>query len=214
MMKIEKFTTNIFQENCYLVWNEQNKQGIVIDPGMMNDSERAILEEFISKNHITIQCVLLTHMHLDHAASAKIISQKHNCKIYGSAEDEDLSKNLQMQADFFHLKCAFNSFEIDCYTSDLEELDFANLKIVVLFTPGHTKGGTSYYFPQLHSVFVGDTLFSSSIGRTDLWGGDYDTLISSIKRKIMALPGDTIIYPGHGAKTSVNEEKQYNPFLK
>jgi len=213
-MKIEKFTTNIFQENCYLVWNEQSKHGIVIDPGMMNDSERAILEEFISKNHITIQCVLLTHTHLDHAASAKIISQKYDCKIYGSAEDEDLSKNLQMQADFFQLKCTFDSFKIDCYTSDLEELDFANLKIVVLFTPGHTKGGTSYYFPQLQSVFVGDTLFSSSIGRTDLWGGDYDTLISSIKCKIMALPGDTIIYPGHGTKTTVNEEKQYNPFLK
>ena len=213
-MDIKKFTTNVFQENCYLLWSADSKSAIIIDPGMMTERERIVVDDFIASKNLTLRAVLLTHAHIDHAASASYISEKYGCDVYANKLDFELAEKLPLQAAAFHLRIDVSPLTILKSIGDGSELVIGGENIKAIAVPGHSRGGMAYYFPEHKSVFVGDSIFSGSIGRTDLWGGNMDDLISSVKNNILSLPDDTMIYPGHGPITNVLEEKRYNTYLK
>lgn len=213
-MKITRFTTNLFQENCYLLWSEERKDAFVIDSGMMAEDERKCFDDFVLEKGIIIKRVLLTHVHIDHACSAAYVAQKYGCEIYANVEDADLALNLPIQAEAFHLKISVAPLEIKNAVHDGEIMCLADEQIEALAVPGHSKGGMAYYLSESGSVFVGDSVFAGSIGRTDLWGGSFTDLVESVKAKLLTLPQETVIYPGHGPSTTVGEEKMRNPYLQ
>lgn len=213
-MKVSKLTFNPFEENTYILWNEDSKNSIVIDPGMFDDEERHHFDDFVNSLQLDIKKVLFTHMHLDHAASAKYVSEKYDAKIHASAKDAQLGLLLSQQAEMFGFKFALPSVTADVDLKEGDVLELDNEHIIVMETPGHTRGSLSFYAKDSNLVFVGDTLFLQSIGRTDLPGGNYTQLMDSVKNKLFFLPEETLVLCGHGGSTTIGDEKSYNPFIK
>lgn len=212
-MDVSRFELNPFGENTYILWHKTVKKAIVVDPGMMRDDERDLIVDFLDRHELTLQAVILTHIHIDHVTGAKWLADKYGVKILANKGDELLASSLPMQAQLFGLKIDVPSFSIDQALKDGDELMLGDEKIVVIATPGHSPGGICLYMPDSATVISGDTLFEGSIGRTDLPGGNFDRLISSIKTKLLTLPDDTVVAPGHGYTTTIGAEKQNNPFL-
>ena len=212
-MNISRFELNPFGENTYILWHKSAKKAIVVDPGMMRDDERQMVVDFLDRHELTLQAVILTHIHIDHVTGAKWLADKYGVKILASKADEFLLASLPMQAQLFGLKIEVSAFSIDQALKDGDELMLGDEKIVVLTTPGHSPGGICLYMSDSATVISGDTLFEGSIGRTDLPGGNFDRLINSIKTKLLTLPDDTVVAPGHGYTTTIGAEKQHNPFL-
>lgn len=212
-MDVSRFELNPFGENTYILWHKTAKKAIVVDPGMMRDDERDLIVDFLDSHELTLQAVILTHIHIDHVTGAKWLADKYGVKILANKGDELLASSLPMQAQLFGLKIDVPSFNIDQALKDGDELMLGDEKIVVIATPGHSPGGICLYMPDSATVISGDTLFEGSIGRTDLPGGNFDRLISSIKTKLLTLPDDTVVAPGHGYTTTIGAEKQNNPFL-
>ncbi len=213
-MKVSRFEVNLFGENVYILWNEKSRHAIVVDPGMMRPQERDAVTGFIDSNHLQVQRLLLTHCHVDHSASARYVATRYGVKVEASLADAALAQHLPEQATFFHLKIEPEPLVID---APLQEGDVINLddeSIHVLATPGHTPGGLSFYIPSISLALVGDSIFRGSIGRTDLPGGDAQALVSSIKTKLLTLPADVALAPGHGPVTTVGDELQYNPYVQ
>lgn len=212
-MDVSRFELNPFGENTYILWRKTAKKAIVVDPGMMRDDERDMIVDFLHRHELTLQAVILTHIHIDHVTGAKWLADKYGVKILANKGDELLASSLPLQAQLFGLKIDVPSFNIDQALKDGDELMLGDEKIVVIATPGHSPGGICLYMPDSATVISGDTLFEGSIGRTDLPGGNFDRLISSIKTKLLTLPDDTVVAPGHGYTTTIGAEKQNNPFL-
>ncbi|MBQ1722219.1 MAG: MBL fold metallo-hydrolase [Muribaculaceae bacterium] len=212
-MDVSRFELNPFGENTYILWHKTAKKAIVVDPGMMRDDERDLIVDFLDRHELTLQAVILTHIHIDHVTGAKWLADKYGVKILANKGDELLASSLPLQAQLFGLKIDVPSFNIDQALKDGDELMLGDEKIVVIATPGHSPGGICLYMPDSATVISGDTLFEGSIGRTDLPGGNFDRLISSIKTKLLTLPDDTVVAPGHGYTTTIGAEKQNNPFL-
>lgn len=212
-MKATKFTINPFAVNSYLIWNEPTGHAMIIDPGMMQEHERNVITQFMDEHHLQLQMVLLTHMHIDHVASARWMADKYGVCVAGSEMDQPLADNLPLQAEHFRLKLPVEVLTIDRKLHDGEQLLLDDESITVLAMPGHSPGGLAFYAQQSGLVFTGDSVFEGSIGRTDLQGGDYGTLIASIRNKILTLPPETVIAPGHGSTTTVATERDHNPFL-
>ncbi len=213
-MKITRFVSRIFQENCYLLWDDESQEAAIVDPGMMSSDEQNQVDTFLKNNNIVLKYVLLTHAHIDHAASAEYLSKTHKAIVCAHSGETHLAQNLPMQNEMFGLGLKIQPLTIGKTLSDGDVLHVANEKIEVRHCPGHSEGGVIFYLEESGSAFVGDSIFMGSIGRTDLWGGDYDTLINSINNQILTLPDDTCLYSGHGPSTTVLFEKQQNPFLK
>jgi glyoxylase-like metal-dependent hydrolase (beta-lactamase superfamily II) len=205
-MQIETIVVGPFQVNCYLVWNKGDNSGVIIDPG---DEDELILER-VKKLGIIPKAILLTHGHADHIAAVSAIKENLNVPLYVGEGDEPLldspTKNISAMLGF-QIKCP----PPDRKLRDGDVISFGALEFTIFSTPGHTPGSVSYFAEN--GLFCGDALFQGSIGRTDLPGGDYDQLISSIEKSILSLPDDIICYPGHGPSTTVGEEKKSNPFL-
>ena len=212
-MDVSRFELNPFGENTYILWHKTAKKAIVVDPGMMRDDERDLIVYFLDRHELTLQAVILTHIHIDHVTGAKWLADKYGVKILANKGDELLASSLPLQAQLFGLKIDVPSFNIDQALKDGDELMLGDEKIVVIATPGHSPGGICLYMPDSATVISGDTLFEGSIGRTDLPGGNFDRLISSIKTKLLTLPDDTVVAPGHGYTTTIGAEKQNNPVL-
>ncbi len=212
-MDVSRFELNPFGENTYILWHKTTKKAIVVDPGMMRDDERDLIVDFLDRHELTLQAVILTHIHIDHVTGAKWLADKYGVKILANKGDELLASSLPLQAQLFGLKIDVPSFNIDQALKDGDELMLGDEKIEVIATPGHSPGGICLYMPDSATVISGDTLFEGSIGRTDLPGGNFDRLISSIKTKLLTLPDDTVVAPGHGYTTTIGAEKQNNPFL-
>ena len=211
-MKINQFTVNPFGENVYVVWNDITHNALVIDPGMMTDDERDAITSFLNKNNLTVQMILLTHAHVDHAASANWLSHATGAAIHASAKDNILASHLQEQAQMFGLGITVSPLVDYPAVDEKSSLSFENNEIRVIETPGHTPGSVAFYFPTIGVLFVGDTIFQGSVGRTDLPGGDFKALTSSIKNKILKLPAQTQIQPGHGSHTTIATEIATNPY--
>ena len=212
-MNVKMMTVNPFGENVYIVWDEATLEAVVIDPGMMRHEERDMVSRFIVGNNLRLTHVLLTHLHVDHICSARWLAEQSGCEVWGSTLDAPLGLALQQQAAMFGLGIDVEPLRLDHGLADGDTLHIAQTQIRVIHTPGHSRGGLSFYVPDENILFSGDTIFQSSVGRTDLDGGDMDTLIKSITEKILPLPDETVIAPGHGYTTTVADEKRSNPFL-
>ena len=213
-MKISKFVVNPIGENTYILWNDDKREAAVVDPGMMNGEERAAVDSFVAKNKLDVKLVLMTHLHFDHAASARYVADRYGAKVYAGKADEFLGKALPGQAQMFGVGVKLSPLVIDEVITGGDVLALNGEEIKVLATPGHTPGGMSFYLPQSGVVLVGDTLFSQSIGRTDLPGGNYGEIVNSIKTELFILPGETVVLPGHGGSTTIDDEKSYNPYIR
>ncbi len=212
-MKISRFTMNPFGMNCYILWSAPGGECIVIDPGMMLDSEREMISSFIDGNKLTVKHILLTHCHIDHACGAKWLAQRYGVEIEAGADEAVIAQSMPLQAQRFGLKIDSTPLSIDNTLAEGDIITLAGEDIKVLETPGHSPGSLSFYFPDSEVVVTGDVIFQSSIGRTDLPGGSFSQLIDVIKTKILTLPTDTVIAPGHGDTTTVGDEKIYNPYI-
>lgn len=205
-LNIKKFTLGPLQNNSYLLWDDFLKDGIVIDPSF--DSELII--GFAKNNNINISKILNTHCHFDHIAGNADICSFFKVEIFINSKEVDLLKSGHIIAEHFGL-ISKPSPDPTRFIKEGDEIVVGREKIVVIETPGHTKGGVSFYIKG--NLFCGDTLFSGSIGRTDLEGGDLDTLLKSIREKLFVLPSETVVHPGHGEITTIAKEVGDNPFL-
>ena len=206
-MNIETIPVSSFAMNCYLIADPESGEAIYIDPG----AEADMLIEKVSSQDLNLKFVINTHCHVDHTAEVSKVINFFKVPFYIHQADLSLLNNLQEQGNFFGI----NIQEIPKIGGFVEEgnsFDFGNLTASILHTPGHSPGGISIMIGD--SVFSGDCLFLDSIGRTDLPGGNFNTLISSIKVKLLTLDDSTIVYPGHGPATTIGRERKNNPFLQ
>lgn len=213
MMKVEKFEFNMFGENTYLVYDEVSRECAIIDPGMMVARERQVVDNYIKNNDLSLKYLLLTHIHIDHVMGVSHIGSKYGIKVSASEADEFLGSRIAEQVQMFRLPVDVAKIHIENRLCDGDILHLGKERIEVISTPGHSPGGVCFYCSDSGIIFTGDTLFRRSIGRTDLPGGDYATLVSSVTRKLMDLPGDTVVYPGHDRATTISEESQFNPYI-
>jgi glyoxylase-like metal-dependent hydrolase (beta-lactamase superfamily II) len=206
-MKIETIPVSSFAMNCYLVADPESGEAIYIDPG----AEADLLIEKISNQNFDLKFVINTHCHVDHTAEVSRVIDYFKVPFYIHQGDLALLENLLEQGNFFGLNVQ-EIPKITDFVKDGDSYDFGNLTATILHTPGHSPGGISIKIEN--SVFVGDCLFMDSIGRTDLPGGNYDQLISSIKTKLLTLDDSMNVYPGHGPATTIGRERENNPFLQ
>ena len=197
MVKINVFTFNLFSENTIVLWDDETKEAGVIDPGTSSSDEETILSEFISSENLNIKYLINTHCHIDHILGCKFVKEKFNPVYYAPEKDLPLLEHAMDQASMFDILLDKPPNPDELITEETE-LTLGKFKMKFLFTPGHTPGEFCIYLENEKICITGDVLFNESIGRTDLWGGDYNTLINSIQTKLFALPDDVIIYPGHG----------------
>jgi glyoxylase-like metal-dependent hydrolase (beta-lactamase superfamily II) len=212
MFIVKKFVFGPFFENTYIVWDENTGEALVIDPGCSSKREEAELDEFIIPNRLHIKYLINTHCHIDHILGCRFIKEKFNPEFYIPERDKILHENFGTQASLFGMNIK-NPPLPDKFISLDTKLNPPFDKIIFLHTPGHTEGEYCLYFPEELICFTGDVLFKGSIGRTDLWGGDYNSLMSSIKEKLFVLPNEVVIYPGHGENSTLGTEKKENPFF-
>lgn len=212
-MKLEQFVFNPFGENTYLIWDETTRKAAIIDPGMAYQEEKDEIGGAIAANDLSLEYILLTHQHLDHTFGIDFISERFSPAIAGHKADIPLGNMRDEQARRFGVKMKFSPLELNRLVDDHDRIELGSLKITVIATPGHSQGGVCFYLPSENIIFTGDTLFKQSVGRTDLPGSNHATLISSIKNKLLTLPDDTIVYPGHGPATTIGSEKQANSFI-
>ncbi len=195
-------------ENCFIIGDKGSAEGVVIDPG--DDVDRILLTA--ARDKLAIRTILLTHAHVDHVAGVKELKDSTGARLVMHKADAFLLKTAPVQALAFGIR-PFLSPHPDAFVDDGDTIPLGSASLKVLHTPGHTPGGLSFYLEGEKKVFVGDTLFAGSIGRTDLPGGDYEALISSIREKLFPLGNDVEVFCGHGPPTTIGQEKQYNPFL-
>ncbi|AQY21998.1 MBL fold metallo-hydrolase [Riemerella anatipestifer] len=212
MLSIKTFTFNPFSENTYLVYNEA-KQAFIIDPGNFTANETLALSEFITSQNLTVKNILLTHAHIDHIAGLQWAFDTYQVPVLMHQLDQELLDRAPLTARQY----GFNMLPFVGQTTFIDEgetLQLGTDTLHLLHTPGHSPGSISFYHKEQNWVISGDVLFQGSIGRTDLYKGNYEQLIESIKTKLLTLPPNTQVYSGHGASTNIGFEQQYNPFLK
>jgi len=211
MLEIRQFTFNPVQENTYVIFNEKGACAIV-DPGCYFDYEYKELTDFIHLNKLSPKCLLNTHCHLDHVFGNKRIAEMYGLTLQIHRNEKPLLDYAPVSGQQWGLP--FDNYEGDLIF--LEEGDRVMLDedgLDIFLTPGHSPGSISFYHAPSKMLISGDVLFRMSIGRTDLPGGDFDTLISAIRTKLFTLPDDTRVFSGHGPETTIMNEKKHNPFL-
>lgn len=209
-IKIETFEIGSFGCNCSIIYSTQTREAIIIDPG--NDALN--LEKAIEKLNVNPKVLLHTHAHFDHIGQSTIIKNKYNIPMALHPDDFFLYEGLQEQGNWFGMKLEAPG-KIDLWLKDGDEFGFSdpelNQILKTIHTPGHTPGSCCFLGENI--LFSGDTLFNGSIGRTDLPGGDFNTILDSIKTKLFKLDDQTIVIPGHGPNTTIGKEKKSNPFV-
>ncbi len=206
-MIVECLEVGVFAENCYVVGCAETREAVVIDPG---DEIPRILSA-IEENRLEIKLILLTHAHLDHVKEVVAFKRHWDVPVVMHRDDEFLLANLEKQAAAFGLTTS-GTPGVDRFVTEGETIEFGNHQFSVLHTPGHSPGSIS--FAAEGRIFAGDVLFASSIGRTDLPGGDFETLIKTIQDKLFVLGDATTVYPGHGPPTTIGQERTSNPFVR
>lgn len=206
-IEIKSMTLGMVATNCYLIINKETKEALLIDP-----ADNALrISNVIEENAYTLKAILLTHGHFDHIMALNELKKRYNVPVYAHEEEEDVLK--QSSLNMSGMIGQIYTTQADIYVKDGEHLKLAGLDIIVLHTPGHTKGGVCYYLPEEKVLMSGDTLFHCSIGRTDFPTGSMSQLVRSVKEQLFVLPDDVQVYPGHDSVTSIGYEKQYNPFF-
>ncbi|WDP85720.1 MAG: MBL fold metallo-hydrolase [Desulfobacter sp.] len=206
-MIIKKLEVGPIMANCFILGCESTKEAVIIDPG--DDADQILMA--LAKAELKVKYLINTHGHFDHVGANKRMKEVTGAQIAIHPLDEPMLTDLTRSAAMFGLS-AENSPPADILLQEGDEICFGEITLKVIHTPGHSPGGVCIFTPG--HLFAGDTLFMGSIGRTDLPGGDYDTLISSIKTKLFDLADETLVYTGHGPETSIGNEKRVNPFLR
>lgn len=203
----------MFGINTYVVYDPDAKEAVVVDPGMSRPEEFDAMEKFIARENLTVTHLINTHLHIDHAIADNWVAGKYGVAVEAHPEDAILGRILAQQAQRFGIRGVDSNVEIGHPLVAGDMIKVGSGVLEVLHVPGHSPGSIALYAPAEKFVIVGDTLFEGSIGRTDLMGGDYDTLIQAITDRLLSLPPDTTVYPGHGPHTTVGIEKSSNPYL-
>jgi len=196
------------QCNCSVIGDESTHEGMVIDPG--DDIEDVL--SLVQKHKLTVKQIVITHAHIDHVGGAMKLRAASGAPIFLNQNDYALLKMLDMQAQWIGMARP-GKVEIDQSLGQADTVKTGALVADVLHTPGHTEGSICLYFPAEKKLIAGDTLFAGSIGRTDLPGGSFEKIIHSLNDKLLVLPDETIVVPGHGPLTTIGEERETNPFL-
>lgn len=212
MLTVEYFTFNPFQENTYVVYDEE-KNCIIIDPGCSNSFENEELDAFISENQLRPGCIFLTHSHIDHVYGLAYVKSKYGVPIVGHTLASKGIATTELVAKLYGLNITLPP-DLDQRVDESDTISIGKHVMKILFCPGHSPDHLVLYNKENAFAIVGDVIFKESIGRTDLPGGNYETLMESIHQKILLLPSETILYPGHGPETSIKQEITNNPFLK
>jgi len=197
------------QCNCSIIGDETSHQALVIDPG----DDIADILSLIHKHNLQVKQIVITHAHIDHVGGAMKLRAATGAPILLNQNDYALLKMLDVQASWIGVENP-GKVEIDRSIGELDRVEAGPLVAQVMHTPGHTEGSVCLYFPAEQKLIAGDTLFAGSIGRTDLPGGSFEKIISSLHEKVLALPDETVVIPGHGPLTTIGEERQSNPFLR
>lgn len=203
MRIIQHISHSVFQENTYILY--KNDQVLIIDPG----DDPKYYNEYLTENN-KLLAVIATHGHLDHIMGAKALCDKYQCPFLVSGDDAEIIDRHEQTCDRFNMP-NWGTPHTDIDISEKENIEIGAFKIKIIHTPGHTAGSLCLLIDEV--LFSGDTLFQRSIGRTDLPGGDHAMLIRSLNDMMKVLPESTVVYPGHMGKTTIGEEKKYNPFI-
>ena len=211
-MNIKIFTFNQFFENTFIISDSTN-ECIIIDPGCYDKNEKQILQDYILSNNLVPTRLINTHCHIDHILGNNFVSKTWDLELEIHHKDIDLLKNSKNIADLYGFVNYENSPITNKFLVEGDIIEFGKSNLEVLFTPGHAPGHISLYSENENFIISGDVLFNNSIGRTDLPGGNYSTLIDTIRSKILCLDDSTVVYCGHGPSTTVGKERINNPFL-
>ena len=207
-MILESLTVGPFQENCYVIGDEQSGEGTIVDPG----DEAARIALAVEQTSLDIGRILITHAHIDHVGAVAALVDEYACPVLMHAEAEPMLRQLPTQAMTMGLR--FGKVPaVDRYIEDEEVLEVGGLRLESLYTPGHAPGHLAFYLESEGLVLSGDALFAGSVGRTDLFGGDMNLLMRSINERLMTLPDETMVLPGHGPQTTIGDERNHNSFL-
>lgn len=212
----EILPVGMLQCNCHIVGDPIARDAIVIDPG---DDVETILE-VIARHELKVGNILITHSHIDHIIGLKKLREATGAPVLMHQADLDLYQQMEMQAEWINWATPELS-EVDDFLTEGKSIKWGNYELRVMHTPGHTKGSVCLYLPREENtiqhpglLFAGDTLFEGSIGRTDLWGGSMKEILRSLKTKLLTLPDETIVFPGHGSPTTIGVERETNPYLQ
>ena len=207
----EILPTGALQCNCSVFGDETTREAIVIDPGDGTDLVR--LQEILDAHSLKVKAIIITHAHIDHIGAAAKLKATTGAPVYMNSNDQTLYDHLDMQAQWLNMRVPTVT-EIDIHARDGDKLVCGATEMTLLHTPGHTQGSLCLLVPSEQLLIAGDTLFRDSVGRTDLPGGDHRMLLGSIKHKLLALPDETRVIPGHGEETTIGRERERNPFLR
>ncbi len=212
-MKIKTFEFNPLGVNTYVLYDETS-ECVIIDAASIFPRENEALINFIEENNLTVKRLINTHLHFDHLFGVNLMADKFGLKLEVHRDDLFLLDNLQDQLQMFGFNSDTNyKPEIGTFLTEDDIITFGNQEFKIIHIPGHSPGSLVFYNEREEVAIVGDVLFSGSIGRTDLLGGDFDLLIEGIKSKLLILPDKTSVYPGHGPSTTIGKEKKHNPFV-
>lgn len=204
----EIFPVGPLQCNCSVIGDERTRDAMVVDPG--DEIERVL--EILKQHGLKLKMIVVTHGHIDHIGGAGKLHEATGAPVYMNQHDQMQIKLLPLQAAWIGMRPP-GTVKIDHAIDDAEKLNVGELSASVMHTPGHTEGSVCLYFEAQKKLIAGDTLFAGSIGRTDLPGGNLEKIMRSLHQRVLALPDETVVVPGHGPLTSIGEERQSNPFL-
>jgi len=211
-MNIQVFEFNPLQENTYILYDE-TKACVIVDPGCYGKEEENMLVDFIESNELNVEALWNTHCHIDHILGNAFVKERYKTKLFIHPLDEPVLKAAKVYAPHYGI-FQYQEAEADTYFKEGEFLTFGKQQLQVRFVPGHSPGHVAFYNERAKVIVAGDVLFYNSIGRTDLPGGNYDTLVNSIHQQLFTLPDDVTVYPGHGPETTIGFEKRTNPFVR
>jgi glyoxylase-like metal-dependent hydrolase (beta-lactamase superfamily II) len=212
MIKVDVLVFNPFQENTYVIYDETN-ECVVVDPGCLEIREEERLKKHITDKGLKPILVLNTHLHPDHVFGNRFVCETWDVPSKAHADDTFFIDIVQSYAMQFGIKVNENPPAITSSINDGDQITFGKSSLTVIHVPGHSPGGVAFYNQSHGIIITGDALFKGSIGRTDLVQGDYDALISGIREKLLTLPDETVVFPGHGPSSTIGAEKSENPFL-
>jgi glyoxylase-like metal-dependent hydrolase (beta-lactamase superfamily II) len=210
MIRIKSFTFNPFMENTYLLYDETG-EGVIIDPGCYEKYECSELSSFIEENNIRPKLLLNTHCHIDHVFGNHFVKETYDIPLLAHKLDVPTLASVKVYAPVYGFQ-NYQETEVDQFLDEGDSVEFGKSNLAVLFVPGHAPGHIAFVNQDENICMAGDVLFDGSIGRTDLPGGSFDTLIESIHNKIFPLGDEMVVWPGHGPETTVGKEKVSNPF--
>ena len=204
----EILPVGMLQCNCSIFGDEESREAVVVDPG----DEISRILAILAKHRLRVKAIVITHAHIDHIGGAQKLKAATDAPVYMNSSDQELYDRLDVQAGWLGMATP-DKTEIDVAAREGDSLALGPAEFHILQTPGHTQGSISLWIPAENKVIAGDTLFLDSIGRTDLPGGNHEQILRSIHQKLMTLPDDAVVVPGHGPNTTIGREKERNPFL-